>query len=506
MKKNAKNKIWILAAIIAVIAVFSVFFYYHFFNRTEFTGKEKSIAVLPFVNINGRKADEYYSDGITENLITQLSKIEDLRVISRATLINSNISQKNFLQIGEELHVAALLTGNVKKSGNNLTINIRLVDVNSGKTIWTNVYDKDIKDIFSIQNEVVQIVARQLRAGMTEDEKNIISKRPTQSLEAYNQYQQGRYFYYKRSDSSLKVAIDYFNQAIKLDPQYSMAYSGLADSYSALGYISFELPSRAFLKAEAAAVKAIQLDSTLSEPHTSLAYIRFYYYWDWEGAEKEFLKAIQFEPRYALAYDSYCYYLTAMERFQEARVAMDKAIQLDPLSAQINTDKGFCLYYALDYDQALHSLKSTLEVYPAFPLAHVWLARVYLEKKMYKESISEYEKTLNAIKDWPVALAGIGYDYGVSGHIMEAKKMLVRLNELSASRYVTPYGVALVYASLNENDKAFEWLGKAYEERSQWMVWLKQDPRWKLIKNDPRYAELVSKVGLSKRSQPYNPQ
>ena len=286
----------------------------------------------------------------------------------------------------------ALITGGVKKSGDNLSIHASLVDVNSGKTIWSDVYDKDIKDIFFVQNDLVQNVTKKLKAGITEGEVNIISKRPTQNLEAYNQYEQGRYYYYKRNDSSLRIAIDYFNQAIKLDPQYSMAYSGLADSYSALGYISFELPSRAFLKAEAAAIKALQLDSTLSEPHTSLAYIKFYYYWDWAGAEKEFLKAIQLGPRYALAYDTYCYFLTAMERFPEARVAIDKAIQLDPLSAQINADKGFYLFYALDYDQALRSLKSTLELYPSFPTAHLWLARVYQEKKMFKESISEYRK------------------------------------------------------------------------------------------------------------------
>ncbi len=493
-------------AILFIAALSLSYYYYHFFSRNKFTGNVKSIAVLPFVNADSGKADEYYIDGVTESIITQLSRIEDLRVVSRASVIGYKGSKKSLRQIADELHVEALITGGVKKSGDNLSIHASLVDVNSGKTIWAKVYENDIKDIFSIQNDLVQHVAAQLKAGISEDENSIISKRPTQNLEAYNQYQQGRYYYYKRNDSSLRLAIDYFNQATKLDPQYSMAYSGLADCYSALGYISFELPSRAFLKAEAAAMKALQLDSTLSEPHTSLAYIKFYYYWDWEGAEKEFLKAIQLEPRYALAYDTYCYFLTAMERFPEARVAVDKAIQLDPLSAQINTDKGFYLFYALDYDQALLSLKSTLELYPAYPLAHVWLARVYQEKNMFKESVSEYEKTLRVIKDWPVALAGIGYVYGISGQKSAAIKMLARLNEVSASRYVTPYGVALIYASMNENDKAFEWLNKAYEQRSNWLVWLKQDPRWKLIKNDPRYAELILKVGLPTGSHPFIPQ
>jgi TolB-like protein len=505
MKRNLKIKTWIPVFIVAGMAVFTVGCNNHLQNASGLAGKEKSIAVLPFVSLNEEKADEYYSDGVTENLITQLTDIENLRVVSRLTVLSYKGSKKDLQQIGQELHVAALLEGGVKRSGNHLTINARLVDVNSGKILWTDVYDKDITEIFSIQNEMVQAVARQMRAGISAGEKNAISKRPTQNLEAYNQYQQGRYFYYKRSDSTLRVAIGYFNKAIELDPQYAMAYSGLADCYSALGYISYAPPSQVIPKAEAAAVRAMELDSTISEPHTSLGYIKFYYYWDWAGAEKEFLKAIELDPRYPSAYDTYCYYLTAMERFPEARVAMDKAVQLDPLSAQISTDKGFCLYYARDYEQAYQSLKTTVALYPGYPIAHVWLARVYLEKNMFKESISEYEKTLTIIKNWSVALAGIGYNYGISGQKEEAMKMLSRLTD-SSGRYATPYGIALVYASLNDHDKAFEWLGKAYEERSNWLVWLKQDPRWKPIRNDPRYTELVLKIGLPKSGLPYTPQ
>jgi tetratricopeptide (TPR) repeat protein len=310
----------------------------------------------------------------------------------------------------------------------------------------------------------------------------------------------GRYYYGIKRDSFLRIAINYFNEAIKLDPDFSKAYSGLADSYSALGYISYELPSNAFLKAEAAALKALELDSALADPHNSLGYIRFYYYWDWEGAEKEFRKALELNPRYALAYDAYAYLLTARERFPEAKMAIDKALQLDPLSPQINTDKAFVLFYMREYDQAIRVLKDALNIEPRNAMAHVWLGRAYQEKKMYAEAIAEYEKTLVGIKEWPVALAAIGYVYGITGRKEETLKILERLKTISSTHYVTPYGVALIYASIGDIDKTFENLNKAFTEKSNWLVWLKQDPRWELIKNESRYQELVSRVGLLQKS------
>jgi tetratricopeptide (TPR) repeat protein len=380
------------------------------------------------------------------------------------------------------------------------------VDVNSGETVWSKVYDRNIRDIFSIQSEMATSVAEQLKATLTEEEKNKLVIRPTQNLEAFNLYMQGRYYYGLRKDSTLRLAINDFNQAIQLDPAFSKAYSGLADSYAALGYSSYELPSNAFLKAEAAALKALELDSTLADPHNSLGYIRFYYYWDWDRAEQEFRKASELNPRYALAYDAYAYFLTARERFPESKMAIDKAVQLDPLSPQINADKGFTLFYTKDYDPAIRVLKETLVLEPKSALAHIWLGRAYQEKKMYAEAIAEYEKALVSVKDWPVALAAIGYVYGITGRHNDAQKMLMRLKAVADNRYVTPYGVALVYASIGDMDKTFEYLDKALAERSNWLVWLKQDPRWALIKNDPRYQDLVSKVGLLKKSPVYTPQ
>ncbi|HZE86500.1 MAG TPA: tetratricopeptide repeat protein [Puia sp.] len=321
------------------------------------------------------------------------------------------------------------------------------------------------------------------------------------NLEAYNQYLQGRNNWDRRDQKSLRKGIEFFNRAIQLDSNMSQAYAGLADCYTALGYGSYELPANAFLKAESAALHALKLDPTLADPHTSLGYIRFYYYWDWAGAEREFTKAIQLDPHYESAFDSYSYYLTAMERFPEAGVAIDKALQLNPLSVPINTDKGFSLYYSGHYQQAIKVLRSITGMNPKNPLAHIWLGRSYQELKMYKEAISEFQFVLGLNKNWPVALAALGYVYGISGQEKKAIEILDTLVTLRPRQYVTPYGIALIYASVKNKDKTFEWLEQAYIDRSNWLVWLKLDPRWLPVRSDERYKDLLAKTGLLKGSR-----
>jgi TolB-like protein/Tfp pilus assembly protein PilF len=463
---------------------------------------KKTIAVLPFVNGTGDSTNAYFCDGITESVIGELNRISDLQVSPRTSAAYSFKKQGKDIQLtGKELRVGSILQGQVKQAGHKINMEVNLVDAFSGNTIWTKKYDQNIKDIFSIQSEMAASVAEQLNSTITDNDMKNLVKRPTESMEAFNLYMQGRYYYGFRKDSTLRLAIGEFGQAIKLDPLFSKAYSGLADSYAALGYISYELPSNAFLKAEAAAFKALELDSNLADPHNSLGYIRFYYYWDWDPAEQEFRKALEKNPQYSLAYDAYAYFLTARERFPEAKMAMDKAIQLDPLSPQLNVDKGFTLFYMGEYDRAMQVLKDALVLEPKSALGHVWLGRVYQEKKMYAEAIAEYEKTLASIKDWPVARAAIGYVYGITGKKEEAQRILSRLQVIANTRYVTPYGVALVYASMNDLDKTFEYLGKALAERSNWLVWLKLDPRWVIIKDDLRYKDLVAKVRLLKNPE-----
>ncbi len=487
---------WLWAVVLIVFAGSVIFIYQMFFRRTVFTGKEKTVAVLPFINLGADSAEDYLNDGMTEEIINQLSKITGLHVVQRSSVMKYKGREKNLRNIADTLHVAAVLTGGIRKSGNTLIIKASLTDVGSGRSIWSESYERDISDLFSLQTEVAQLIADKLNTEISNDEKNNIHRRSTQNLEAYDKYLEGLYFWNKGTNPDLRKAIVFFNQAIQLDSSYSRAYSGLADCYSALGYASYDKPADAFLKAELAAGKALQLDSTLADPHTSLGYIKFYYYWDWPGAQKEFLTAMRLNPNYIMAYDSYCYYLTAMERFPEAREVIEKAVQLDPLSARMNTDLGFNLYYQHHYDEAISTLKNSLALNPKYGLARIWLARTYLEKKMYKEAIEENNRVLKGNITWPVALAAIGYIYGITGQRQEAITILDSMIRLSSSKYVTPYGLALVYAALNDKENAFKCLDQAYIDRANWLVWLKLDPRWRPLYDDKRYAALVKKVGL----------
>jgi TolB-like protein/Tfp pilus assembly protein PilF len=498
IKKKSRLSTWMWFAIIAVFAVSVIFTYRLFFKKAVFTGKDKTVAILPFVNLGADSSEEYLNDGLTEEIINQLSKINGLRVAPRSSVMKYKGHEKNAREIADTLHVAAVLTGGIRKSGNKLIIRTNLMDVGSGRTIWNESFERDINDIFSIQTEVAQLIADKLNLEISNDEINNIHRRSTQNLEAYDKYLQGLYFWNKGSGVAFRKGITYFNLAIQLDSGYAKAYSGLANCYSALGYGSYEKAADAFLKAEQAANKALQLDSTLADPHTSLGYIKLYYYWDWTAAQQEFLTAIRLNPGYVIVYESYCYCLTAMEKFPEAREVIEKAVQLDPLSAKLNTDLGFNLYYLHQYDKAITVLKTSLALDPNYLLAHLWLARTYQEKKMFREALEEYNRTLKIYKNWPVALGAIGYVYGITGKKQEAEKMLDSLNRLSSSIYISPYVLALVYTSVNDKENAFRCLNQAYDDRANWMVWLKLDPRWRLLYDDKRYAALVEKMGLPK--------
>ena len=318
----------------------------------------------------------------------------------------------------------------------------------------------------------------------------------TESPEAYQLYLTGRYHWNQRTEAGLKKATAYFEQAIERDPAYARAYSGLADSYTTLGYLSHLAPRDVFPRANEAATRALRLDATLTEPHTSLAYVRFYHDWDWTGAEAEFRRALTLNPSYATAHHWYAVYLTAMGRFEEARAAIGRAQALDPTSLIINTDLGFVLYYSRQYDAAIQQLQMVTEMNPQFPLAHFWLGRAYQEKRKHDDAIAEFRRIESALHGWPVVRAAIGHVQGVSGRTREALETLAGLEQLAKERYVTPYGVALVHAGLGDTDQALAWLARALGDRSHWLVWLRLDPRLDALRADPRYADLLLRVGL----------
>ena len=318
----------------------------------------------------------------------------------------------------------------------------------------------------------------------------------TESPEAYQLYIKGRYQWNQRTEIGLKKATEYFEHAIERDPRYARAYSGLADAYTTLGYLSHLAPREVFPRANEAATRAVGLDATLTEPHTSLAYVRFYYDWDWTGAEAEFRRALTLNPNYPTAHHWYAVFLTAMGRFEEARAAIGRAQALDPTSLIINTDLGFVLYYSHQYDAAIQQLQMVIEMNADFPLARLWLGRAYQAQRRYDDAIAEFRRIESALHGWPVVRAAIGHVEGVSGRAYEALETLDGLHRLAKERYVTPYGVALVHAGRGDNDQALAWLARALADRSHWLVWLKLDPRLDALRSDRRYTELLQAVGL----------
>jgi TolB-like protein/DNA-binding winged helix-turn-helix (wHTH) protein/Tfp pilus assembly protein PilF len=455
-----------------------------------------SIAVLPLKNLSGNPADEYFADGMTDELITNLAKISALRVTSYTSVSKYKTTSKPLPQVAQELQVDGIVEGSVLRSGDQVRITAQLIYAPRDQHLWAEEYQRYVRDVLYLQREVARDIAEQVRVNLTPNERNRLAIAGAVDPAAYESYLRGRSFWNQRSEASLLKAIDQFNKAIEVDAGYAPAYSGLADCYTTLGYLSYLDPLDAFPRARDAATKALELDSSLAEAHTSLAYYNLYHAWNWTEAENEFKKAIELNPNYATAHDWYSYYLMAMGRFDDAWKEVNRAHELDPLSVTISTDIGFNFYYRHDYDEAINQLRATLSVSPKFPLAHLWLGRAYQQKKMYSEAIDEFNKTDAALPGWVVTIAGMGHVYGEWGHQTEAKEVLIRLNQMAREKYVTPYGVALVYAGLGDKDQAFVWLDKAVAGRSHWLVWLNRDPRWDRIRSDPRFTDLQKRVGL----------
>ena len=465
-------------------------------NKNTYVEDYPSIAVLPFVNLTNDQQQDYFSDGLSEGIINSLAHLKGLKVCAWSSSLQFKKKVINIREVGRQLGVASVLEGSAQLKGDRIIITASLVNVKDSVNFWSAKYDESMDDIFALQAKIMNAIAEKLEITLMSNKQQTVAKKPTTSIEAYELYLKGRSFWNLRTPTDLKKGIDFFQQAISIDTSYAAAYSGIADCYTALGYGSFLTPKDAFPRALEAAAKAIKLDSTLAEPHASLGYYNFYYEWDWAAAEQEFRIAIALNPNYELGYDWYGYYLTAMTRYDEARIILKKAKQLDPLSVPITTDIGFSVYYSGNYDLAVKELQSSLQMNPNFGLTHLWLGRSYQAKKIYPDAIAEYKKALNVAVNWPVALAAIGSVYGESGDKANAQKILDTLNSLLSKKFVTSYGVALVYAGLGETEQAFAWLNKAYEERSNWLVWLKSDPRWAPLKSDKRFKELVNKVGL----------
>ncbi|MGB7063270.1 MAG: protein kinase [Candidatus Zixiibacteriota bacterium] len=456
-----------------------------------------SIAVLPFTNLSADKEQEYFCDGMAEDIINALTHIEGLRVVARTSAFAFKSKHEDIREIGRKLNVETLLEGSVRKAGSRLRITAQLVNVTDGYHLWSERYDREMEDVFAIQDEISLAIVNKLKLLVGEKAKLV--RRHTDDLEAYNLYLKGRWFWNRRTEAGLKKAIEYLKQAIGKDPSYVLPYTGLADCYNILGWYGYLPPKKAFPRAKAAAEKSLEMDDTLAEAHTSLATVREFYDWDWLAAEREYKRAIERNPSYAPAHHRYAEYLSYMGRHEESIAEVKRATELDPLSLIINAVVGEVYYFARQYDQAIEASQRVIEMDPSFVVAHFLLAFPYAQKAMYDEAIAEAQKAMDlAGGRIPLFVAQLGTIYSYSGKRDEAEKVLDQLHELSKQRYVSPFYIALIYVGIGQKDQAFEWLEKAYDEHDHALETLKVDPMLDSVRSDPRFTELLKRMGLEK--------
>src|SRR5262245_45867791 len=462
------------------------------FAATAITNK--SIAVLPFDNLSRDPENAYFVEGIQDEILTRLAKIADLKVIARSS--TQRFQNKGDLpQIAQQLGVAHLLEGSVQKVNDQVRINVQLIKAASEAHLWAEVYDRKLTDIFAVESEIAKTIADTLQAKLSGSEQYAIAARPTENTEAHQLYLKGRFFWNKRTGNDLKKSIDYFQQAIAIDPTYAPGYAGVADAYVLLPGYTAGAPRDCYPKAIAAAKKALQLDDTLAEAHTTLGMAIWSYEFDFVQANKEFQRAIELNPNYATGHQQYGNVtLAALGRFEDAIAEGKRAVELDPLSLVINADLGATYYFARRYDEAIAQHRKTLEMDPDFYFAHLNLGEALAAKGAFADAISEFQKA-RVLNDDPFVLALLGNAYARSGNRTEALKILDQLKELSAQRYVNAYGFALVYLGLGDKEEALRWLEQSYEDRAGSDVgWIRVDALLDPLRSDPRFEALAEKI------------
>ena len=456
----------------------------------------RSLAVLPLSNVSNDTDVEYLSDGITESIINTLSQLPQLRVMARSTVFHYKGKDADPRDVGRELAVQAVMLGRVLKISDKFVITIELVDAANGAQLWGEQYKGTSSDIFTLQEEISKEISAKLQIKLTGAEKKLLTKRHTDNTEAYQLYLRGRYHWSKRTPDELQKGISYFQQAIDLDPDYALAYVGLADSYNMLGTYGVLRPREAMPKAKAAAEKTLSLDATLAEPHISLAYFKEAYEWDWAGAETEFKLAIELNPNYATAHHWYAEYLVVTGRAQQAIRQMKRALELDQFSLVINEAAGWIYYLAHRYDEAIEQYLRTLELDENFVHTHFCLGLAYIQKAEFDKAIAEFHKAINILGRSATPLAGLGLAYALSGKRSEAEALLEELKEIDRRKYVPRYLIALVYTGLGNQDEAFAWLEKSFEEKESGLVWLEGEPSSDRLREDPRFTDLVKRIGI----------
>ncbi|MCI0697476.1 protein kinase [candidate division KSB1 bacterium] len=497
VKSPRKKRAYWYGGVVGLIALLIGISFYFGLQREEQQAKYGSIAVLPLENLSGDPEQEYFSDGMTEALITNLAQIGALRVISRTSVMRYKDTKKSLPEIAEELKADAVVEGSVQRFENRVRITAQLIAAKTDRHLWAKSYERDLRNVLALQNEVAQDIAREIQIKLTPQEQARFASARAVDPDAYAAYLKGVYLWNKWTPESLNKAITYFEQAIAKDPNFAPAYCGLSWCYSVLGIV-YLAPKKVSLQAKFYLEKAMALDATLAENHIGSAVYHFFYAWDWLAAEKYLQRALELYPKYEHAHNVFGIYLAAMGRTDEGIAEIKRALELDPLSPIINRDLGKTYYQARRFDQAIEQSQKTLELDPNYVQAYLTIAFAYEQKKMYKEAITTLNKARNFAGNLPSVVAELGYALAASGQRHEAQKILRELQERTTQEYIDPCFIAFIYIALGEKDQACKWLEKAYEERSTQMVWLNVEPKFDPLRADARFVALVKKVGLQK--------
>ncbi len=456
-----------------------------------------SIAVLPFVDMSPQKDQEYFCDGIAEELINALTHVEDLHVVARTSAFSFKQMNLDVREIGRKLNVEHVLEGSVRKAGNRLRITAQLVKVMDGYHVWSEKYDRDMEDIFAIQDDISLAIVENLKIKLLKEEKEAILKRHTDDLEAYNLYLKGIYFLRMYSAEGFNNAIEYFERSLQQDPNYALAYYGLAEVYYAISYWSNVPPNEAYPRAKTYTKKALDIDETLAEAHAALGLVYAFYEWNWQSAEQELKHALRLNPNSAIIHMSYSWFLSLTKRSEEAIIEAKRAQELDPLSGIINSHVGHACIWGSQYDKAIEELQVTLKIIPDFYLAHYYLGLAYRAKSMIKEAIAQFEKAvdLHTRATFPAMI--LAATYFESGKKAEGEQLLERLEQRSKAEYMPAMGFFYIHLVRGERDKALEWLKKAFEERDSFLPWCRVIPIDSYrIPDEPRFQALLKKFEL----------
>ncbi len=476
-------------------------------RETGGTAHARSIAVLPFKALADEGGDERYLGlGMADAIIIKLGNLRQINVRPTGAVLKYMDAGQDILTTGRELRVEALLDGRVQKAGSRVRVTVQLVNVRDGATIWAEKFDEGFTDIFAVQDSISEQVASALMLKLSGAERKSLSKHYTENGEAYQSYLKGRYYWNKMASEGLRRSLDCFAEAVEKDAGYALAYAGMAASYVHLEIYGFMLPSEAMPKAKAAALRAIELDTTVAEAHASLALVRMFYERDWPGAEKDFRQALRLNPSYAAAHDWFAIYLMSKGRTEEALASIRKAQELDPLSLIINTDVACALYYARRFDDSIRQCRWVLEAEPNFVTAHFRIGLAYEQLGRYAEAVEAFQSAIAlsaddtkasavaAFKGGADARASLAHTYALQGAREAARGILSELEEHAGHAYVPPHDIAMIYSALGEKDKAFEWLRLAYQERFSLLVLLELDPRFDSLRADPRFRNLLSRI------------